>query len=521
MSNRIINIDRASQEDFDLCIIGGGITGAGILHQAVERGYKVILVDKGDFASGTSSRSSKMIHGGVRYLKYLQLQLVQEALHERQHLLQTFPHLVKPFPFVLPSYHSSIDLWTKEIGLSLYDRLAGKTDFSKHKRLSTQQVVDKLPGINDKNLKGGILYWDGRTNDARLTVDVMALAAQNGAVLLNYVEVLKFEKDNNTIHSLICKDHIAGQSIQLRAKVIVNACGVWTDDILERAQLNEEKQMQATKGVHVIVPSSKFPKDYVAIVDSPTGDKRMLYTLPWEHNMTILGATDTEYTDNIDHVVATQEDVDYILQAFNESFPKVKLQQNDVIGVFAGLRPLLHDGSHNAYSRSREYKIWWTCKNSLHIAGGKLTSFLSMGQHCIEEIEKKFQMNGRSISQAQKSYNGEWKENYGTLGDEIEQILIDRPESRAFISEKYLYTIAEIVFFTRILMARQLEDMLTRRTTITYAMKDWDIALVKSIALIMAEELGENDEWMSTQIEKYYLHWSEYHPEFLKTSPLK
>ncbi|MCO5232029.1 MAG: glycerol-3-phosphate dehydrogenase/oxidase [Chitinophagales bacterium] len=515
MNSRAILLEKASQEEFDLCIIGGGITGAGILIQAVQSGYKAILIEKNDFASGTSSRSSKMIHGGVRYLKYLQLKLVKEALHERQHLLEIFPHLVKPFPFILPSYNSTFDLLTKEVGLSLYDTLAGKSDLSHHKRLKTKDVIDKLSGIQQKGLKGGILYWDARTNDARLTVDAITLATQQGALAFNYLEACSPNKESGNVQSLECRDALNDTKVAIRAKVYINATGVWTDDVLRKLAISKKNQMQPTKGVHVVVSSSKFPKDYVAIVTSENGDKRFLYTLPWEHNMTILGATDTEFTGSVDNVQTSLGDVDYILGAFKHSFPQVAIEKKDIISVFAGLRPLLKDDHEDAYSRSREYKIWWEGNNLLNISGGKLTSFLSMGQHCIDEVKNKLQQSLSNKSIFSHDYKGEWKDKYGEFGVYIDQILAEDVNANQVLSTDFPYLIAELIFFTRFQKACQLEDMLTRRLTVTYAMKEFDIKLVEKVAKLMANELNQDETWISSQIEKYQQHWKEYHPDFL------
>ena len=385
--NRIDSIRRAESECFDLCIIGGGITGAGVLANAVSKGYKAVLIEKSDFASGTSSRSSKLIHGGLRYLQYLQFKLVYEALHERGHLLRQYPHLVKPVAFLLPSFNSRLDLFVKDIGLSLYDLLAGQSVIPHHVRLNAKQALAKMPGMKSANLKGGIYFWDACTNDARLTVEVMQECAASGGVAINYLEAGAFDMENDDVRSVRCTDQLTGNNVVIRAKTFVNATGVWTDEVLGKLQAEQRKRMKPTKGVHVVIPSAKLPAECVAVVTSQTGTKRYLYTLPWEHGLTVLGATDTDYNGEPDNLDVSANDVKYVLDAFNEGFPSANITVNDIVSVFVGLRPLLAAGNEkDTYSRSREYEIWWSKNNFINIAGGKLTSFFSMGERCLEVI---------------------------------------------------------------------------------------------------------------------------------------
>ena len=518
--NRQALISAAHNDTFDICIIGGGITGAGILATAQERGLKAILVEKNDFASGTSSRSSKMIHGGLRYLRYLQVNLVQEALQERGHLLQIYTHLVKPLSFILPSFNSELDLLSKHLALIAYDKLAGKAMVHPHKRLSAAELQKELPGFLSKGLKGGMLFWDAYTNDARLTSDVLCDAALQGAVVLNYVEANQFIKENNSVKVLVCKDVITGETIGIKAKVYINATGVWTDEILEKLFGPSAKKMEPTKGVHLLIPSGRLPKGHAIAVVSTTGDKRFLYTLPWENGLTILGSTDTEYREKPDEPDVTTEDIKYILDAFNASFPDAKLTTQDIVSVYSGLRPLLNEkNAKSTYSRSREYEIWWSESNFINIAGGKLTSFLSMGKHCMDVVESRFKSLGpekKEIAPASE-YNGRWKNNYGPSGTYIENILGEDALYDAPISATWKYTRAEMIFFIRYQFAQTLADLLTRRTSITYAMKYFDEALVKNMAGLMAKELNKPESWIQEQIGKYHQHWLEYHPDFLRS----
>ena len=516
--NRFEHLARAKKEIFDVCIIGGGITGAGVLANAMERGWNAILIDKGDFASGTSSRSSKMVHGGLRYLRNLQFGMVHEALKERGHILNQFPHLVKPVPFLLPSYGSSIDLWIKDVVLSVYDRLAGKSKIPPHVRLTANEVQQKLPGIDNKNLKGGILYYDAWTNDARLTLDVISESLQNGASAINYLEVKAFDVKNDAVQSIKCLDTITEEEISIRAKVFINATGVWTDEVLQRLTGKTSATLQPSKGIHVVIPSNRLPKDCVAIVASVTDDKRFLYTLPWEHGLTILGATDTDYKGKADEVLTDMNDVQYVLDSFNTGFPSANLTVKDVVSVFAGLRPMLKvEDDKGAYGRSREYSIWWNKQNLLTIAGGKLTSFLSMGKNCMNLAEERFKASPAKKATSNK-YKGHWSSIYGEFGKFVEDIIGENPEHASLIDPKYDYTETEIIFFCRYQFAQHLSDMLTRRTSITYAMKEYDEQLLNKLASLMASELNQTEAWKEEQKRNYRQHWLEYHPSFLSNN---
>lgn len=506
--SRSASIAKAKGETFDVCIIGGGITGAGILNKAIERGWKTILIDKNDFASGTSSRSSKMIHGGLRYLKMLQFGLVREALLEREQLLLRYPHLVRPLPFIMPSYKSKFDLGLLSFVIRFYGKLAGKSILPKSKKLSAAEVGEHLPGFNQSNLQGGVLYWDGWTNDALLTIHALSDAANQGATVLNYVEAKKFSNAGGNQTLLTCLDKSSNESIDIKASVFINATGVWTDDVLSQTMGAEKKVMKPSKGVHVVVSNKKVASENVAIVQSGTADKRYLYSFPWEHGLTVLGNTDTEYNGSADKIETTEEDVNYILNAFNKSFPEAKITKQDVVSVYAGLRPMLDDETDNgAYSRSREYRIWWSNNHLLNIAGGKLTSFLSMGQHCVAVAAEKLPQSSNTGQTVQPEALDTSKA--------LEEILKEDNTLSRKLFDGLSVTAAHVVLHTRFLFAEKVEDVLTRRTAVTYALKTFDEPAVEETARIMAKELGKNDNWISEQVKQYHEHWKEYHPDFL------
>lgn len=515
--NRATQIDRAKKEHFQVCIIGGGITAAGVLYHAVAHGYKTILIERNDFASGTSSRSSKMIHGGLRYLKNFQLKLVHEALHEREHLLNLFPHLVKPAPYVLPSFGSRLGLLFNNIGLSLYDLLAGKSVMSKHQKLSVEKTLEYLPNFISKDLVGSIMYWDAQTNDAKLVIEVISECAKRGASALNYCKLTRFEKNESGIKSAVCKDVLNGEMFEINASIFINATGVWTDEVLEMSDGNRPAVMKPSKGVHVIVPTDKMPPNAVAVLKTINRDNRFIYNLPWENNLTILGTTDTEYAENINQVISQKEDVDYILETFNHYFPTANFTYDDVVAVYAGLRPMLSNESvENSSKQSREYKIWWSHSNLLNIAGGKLTSFLSMGNHCMTMAMKRLKKPENKPQNGTLEQSEKWAARYGNSGVFIDEIIDEDASFENKFFPDFDYSIAEILFFIRHQFAQTLDDVLSRRTHISYSMKIYDETLVLQLATFMAKELNRNEDWINAELTAYKEIWQQYHPQFLK-----
>lgn len=504
--NRASSIAKAQNETFDVCIIGGGITGAGILARAIQKGWKAILVEKQDFASGTSSRSSKMIHGGLRYLKMFQFKMVYEALHEREYLLKTFPTLVKPLPFIMPVYHSTIFLNVMALFIRFYGKLAGHSMLRKAKKLSATEVLKRLPGIKQKSLKGGVLYWDGWVNDSLLTIEVIKSCWQKGAVVLNYCKASKIIKESDVVQHIECVDNINNNRFNIKAKIYINATGVWTDDILRMISDKQPLVMKPSKGVHILVPASKIPSDNVAIVQSGFNDKRYVYAFPWEYGLTVLGTTDTEYNGHPDKVATLLEDAEYLLNSFNKNFPAAQLSASDIMASYVGLRPMLDDKNRRtSYLRSREYSIWWNSENFLNIAGGKLTSFLSMGKKCMDIAEKKLK----------RSNNFSNLDTQGFCETTVEKLVKENAALGKSLFEKLNLTGAEVIQCIRDYFALEPANILTRRSSVTYAMKYFDKMGATEVAKIMAEELNKSNEWIEMQVKKYYTHWQEYHPDFI------
>lgn len=513
--NRHENIKRASTEYFDLVVIGGGITGAGIALTAARKGWKTLIIDKHDFANGTSSRSAKMIHGGLRYLQNLQIKLVREALHERESLLKEYPHLVKPQPFFMPIYKSRLTKIKLGIGLSGYDYLTGESSMPKHAKLDMDEIKMKFPFIKTSSMVGGFLYYDAKTNDARLTNEVIQEACDLGVIALNYFELKEFQIQKKKVQSISCLDNISTEKIQIKSKVFISATGVWTDELLKQFDGNDKKQyMMPSKGVHLILSADHFSKDYVMLFPTSNGDGRMIWCMPWDDNLNVVGTTDTDYNGDYDKVSVMDDEVDYIIDSINMQLKDKKITKDDILSVYAGFRPLINDNDESKKSnqRSRDYQIWWNNDNMLTISGGKLTSFLSMAENCIHTIEEKHVIE--SVDNEDIKINtliDKFKHRYGiknaTLIANIAQSNSDLTENFS----NYPYCTAEVIFFIRHQNALRLDDILTRRTLISYQMKKYDTILVAKISTIMAKELNWNNKQIEIEQNIYHDAWKLMH----------
>lgn len=509
------NIQRATSELFDVVVIGGGITGAGIALTAARKGWKTLIIDKHDFAFGTSSRSAKMIHGGLRYLQNLQIKLVKEALHEREHLLKEYPHLVKPQPFFMPIYKSRLSKIKLGIGLSGYDYLTGESSMPKHAEIDLEEVKQRFPQLKTEAMVGGFVYYDAKTNDARLTNEVIQEAADLGAIALNYFELESFNKGNKKIKSITCQDKINNQTYTIKSKVFISATGIWTDELLKNFDTNDTKKyMMPSKGVHLIISADHFPKDCVLLLPTANGDGRMIWCMPWDDNLNVVGTTDTDYSNGNDEINIESDEVTYILDSVNAQLKDKQLTKDDILSVYAGIRPLLNDNDENKKSnqRSRDYQIWWNNENMLTISGGKLTSFLSMAENCIKIIEEKHAIEPSDNDEIIiNSLIDTFKHRYGVKNATLIANIAQEDIQLAETFEKYDYSAAEIIFFIRHQHAQKLDDILTRRTLITHQMQCFDENFVQTITEIMAKELNWSSEKIDAEKLAYKNSWNLMH----------
>jgi glycerol-3-phosphate dehydrogenase len=384
------DLDALRGQSFDVLVIGGGITGAGIALDAVLRGFRVALVEKEDFASGTSSVSSKLVHGGLRYLEQGDFRLVYEALHERQLLLHNAPHLVHPLRFVVPFYAGArVPGWKFRVGLFLYDLLAGGDNIHRSRPRHRSELLHEQPGLRTQGLIGGAEYYDAQMDDARLCLEVVKTAAARGAVVANYTPVVGFERQERTISAVRLRDTLGGQEFAVKARQVVAAVGPWTDQLLRLAGDESGPYLKPTKGVHVIVPAT-VPCAYLLLHPR---DGRVFFVLPWyaagstSVGRTLIGTTDT-FGENPDALTVTPEDVAYLLDGYNQ-FLAPGLQAADVLGSFAGLRPLLQGRPGEPSSLSREFRLIESPSGLLAAAGGKYTTYRSMAEVITDAVARR------------------------------------------------------------------------------------------------------------------------------------
>src|SRR5882724_1886334 len=392
------NFSALGSEVFDVLVVGGGIFGAGIARDAALRGLRVALIDKADFASGTSSRSSKLIHGGFRYLEQAACRLVMESCRERQVLQNMAPHLVKPLPFLLPVYQGDQrSLGKMRVGMALYDALAMYRNHARHRGLSPSATTDQEPTLAKHGLRGSILYYDCQEDDARFCVENILHAARLGAICVNYCELTGFIGRGDSIVAAKVEDRISHESVEIRAKCFINAAGPWVDRVAGLAGAGNS-YLKPTKGVHILLP--KLTQHH-AIAFQAKRDGRIMFALPW-NDCTIVGTTDTDFSGAPDDVRADAADIEYIMSEVHALFPEAKVDYGDIITTFAGLRPLLNSGNGSKpSSRSREWQIIHQGPNFMSIAGGKYTTYRAEAEKIVDELLNKLGQKPRECVTAQ------------------------------------------------------------------------------------------------------------------------
>ena len=387
--NRNLIKKNLRNKEFDVVVIGGGITGAGIALDATQRGMKVALVEMQDFAQGTSSRSTKLVHGGLRYLKQAQIKVVAETGKERAIVYENGPHVTTPEWMLLPMHKGgTFGKITTNIGLTMYDRLAGVKRKKKKKMLSKQATLNKEPLVKKDGLKGGGYYVEYRTDDARLTIEVMKRAAEKGAEVINHTKSTDFEKDTkNKVSGIKVKDMLTGEEYQINAKKVINAAGPWVDEVRKKDYTRNNKQLRLTKGVHVVIDQSKFPLRQAVYFDTEK-DGRMIFAIPRE-GKAYVGTTDTFYNNEKTKPLTNQEDRDYLIDAINYMFPDVHVTDADIESTWAGVRPLILEDGKDPSEISRKDEIWEGKSGLLTIAGGKLTGYRHMALEIVDLLAKR------------------------------------------------------------------------------------------------------------------------------------
>jgi glycerol-3-phosphate dehydrogenase len=389
--HRAQTLQQLQEDPFDLVVIGGGITGAGIALDASSRGLKVALIEKNDFASGTSSKSTKLIHGGLRYLKQFEIKLVREVGRERATVHRLAPHLVRPEKMLLPLIEGgSYGQLATSMGLWVYDVLAGVEGSDKRKMLDVQGTLKKEPLLAAKKdiLKGAGYYAEYRTDDARLTIENIKTAVQHGATVANYVSAFDFIYENGQITGIQCKDELKGGTFNIQTKFVVSAAGPWVDTLRSKNHSLEGKRLFLSKGVHIVVPHEKLPIRQAVYFDVPDG--RMIFAIP-RQRVTYIGTTDTPYDGDPNHIPINEEDVNYLVEAVNNMFPDHQISAEDMESSWAGLRPLIYEEGKSASEMSRRDEIFESETGLISIAGGKLTGYRKMAERIVDLISKKYQ----------------------------------------------------------------------------------------------------------------------------------
>ncbi|HEX6746759.1 MAG TPA: glycerol-3-phosphate dehydrogenase [Longimicrobium sp.] len=526
--------DALSREEFDLLVVGGGITGAAAARDAAGRGLDVALVDAGDFAGGTSSRSSRLVHGGLRYLETYDFALVFEASAERRRLLELAPHLVHPLPFVFPVYRGGpTPWWMLQAGMWLYDALSLFRNIRRHRVLDPAEVAREEPGLRQDGLTGAAMYYDAAVDDARLTVANARGAHEAGAAVVSHAEVVGFLDDGRGVRGARVRDRVTGDEAEVRARVVLNATGPWSDAVRRLADASAKPRLRPTKGVHILVERGRIGNRHAITFQSPV-DGRVMFVLPWG-DFTYVGTTDTDYAGSPGDVRADAKDVDYLVRSANSVFPAAKLTAADVISTWAGLRPLLAPRKTGASesATSREHEIWWDRSGLLSIAGGKLTTYRVMAEQVVDRaarrLREKHKVESGISPTADLPLPGAprepWDEFAARLGREASELALD-PDVAQHLARSYgedaealqgairrdralgerilppfPYVWAEVPNAVRHEMAMTLDDLLVRRLHLFYEARDGGLSVAREVAERMAREPGIG--WDAAEIERH------------------
>jgi glycerol-3-phosphate dehydrogenase len=501
-----------SKRQWDFIIIGGGATGLGIAVDTVTRGYSTLLLEQSDFAKATSARSTKLVHGGVRYLQKGDVALVREALRERGYLRRNAPHLVKNQRFIIGNYK----WWEKPfytIGLTLYDLLSGSMSLGRSLPMSRNRVIKSIPQIVQKGLKGGVVYHDGQFDDSRLAINLMQTAVEKGATAVNYAKVTQLLKNSDgKVSGVVARDELDGTSFTANGSCIINATGIFVDEIIRMDNPAEKPLVRPSQGVHLVVDKSFLGGDD-AIMIPKTSDGRVMFGVPW-HDKVILGTTDVPVKEFVLEPKALDEEVDFILETAGRYLEK-KPKRSDVLCVFAGLRPLAapKHGSDSAKTKeiSRSHKLVVAPSGLVTITGGKWTTYRKMAEDTVNAGIKTGKLPFRECRTRNLKIHG-YLENpdrsdrryiYGSDMKEIERIQKENPSWTEKLNGETDFTAGEVIWAVRKEMARTVDDVLARRVRVLYLDARQSIALAPKVAEIMAAELGRDRNWVRQQVDEY------------------
>ena len=504
-------LKREQGEKWDVIVIGGGATGLGTALDACTRGYKTLLLEQSDFAKGTSSRSTKLVHGGVRYLAQGDISLVLEALHERGLLRQNAPHLVKNQKFIIPNY----TWWSGPfftVGMKVYDMMSGKLGLGSSERISKEETLKAIPNLDEKDLIGGVIYYDGQFDDSRLAINLAQTIVENDGVALNYFKVSNLLKDKDElVCGVVAMDMESGEEFEIKGKSVVNATGVFADDILKMNDPTAKKIIRPSQGVHIILDRSFLDSD-AAIMIPKTSDGRVLFAVPW-HKKVILGTTDTPLDEHSLEPKALEEEIDFILKTAAQ-YLKKDPSRKDVLSVFAGLRPLAapeDEEGKETKEISRSHKLIVSLSGLVTITGGKWTTYRKMGEDTIDKailiagldfkkcVTKNMPIHGyvKKVDYSDHMYV------YGSDRMKLLKLIGQDPKLSKKLHDNLPFLRGEVLWAVRHEMARNVDDVLARRVRALFLDARASIAMANDVAVIVAKELGYNKKWIKNQVLEY------------------
>ena len=499
-------------KEWDVIIIGGGASGLGTALDAASRGYKTIMVEAVDFAKGTSSRSTKLVHGGVRYLEQGDISLVKEALKERGLMAQNAGHVVKNQTFVIPNYN----WWGGyfyTIGLTVYDLLAGRLSLGRSKYISKKKTIELLPTVEQKGLVSGVIYHDGQFDDSRLAINLAQTAVEKGACVLNYTKVINLLKDDkNQVTGVLVEDKETGEKKEIKGKVTINATGVFTNSIMKMNDKVYKKYIVPSQGIHFVFDKSFLPSDYALMVPK-TSDGRVLFAVPW-HDKIIVGTTDTLIKSHSLEPIALESEIEFVLETAQRFLAK-KPTRADVLAVFAGLRPLAAPEKEGQSTKevSRSHKIFVSETGLITITGGKWTTYRKIAEDIIDKAisekklpKKECKTEHLSIRGNQKTSTLDRENHLYVYGSDIKNIMAlqnNALELKEKIHPDYDFTMAEVAWAIRYEMAITLDDILARRVRLLFLDSRAAISSCEKVARFMAKELGKDELWITNQISEF------------------
>jgi glycerol-3-phosphate dehydrogenase len=499
----------SSAQRWDVLVIGGGATGLGAAVEAASRGYSTLLVERFDFAKGTSSRSTKLVHGGVRYLEQLNITLVSDALRERGHMLRNAPHLVHDQQFVVPAY-SYASLPYYGFGLKVYEWLSGKLSLGRSEILSARATVEKLPGIRREGLRGGILYHDGQFDDSRYAISLLRTLQDLGGTAINYVEAVGMLEGAGRICGIIARDSETGAEFDLRAKSVINACGVFVEGTLSMDHQKHDQLLAVSQGTHFVLPQTFLPGN-TALMIPKTADGRVLFAIPW-HGATIVGTTDESVNGATVEPRAMDTEKNFLLDHIGRYFGRVP-RSEEILSVWSGLRPLVKKGHAKTSKLSRDHTILVSPTGLITVTGGKWTTYRRMGFDTINracEVAALPNSHSRTLDLKLHGWTMDgtanesaWENVYGSDLPAVRALSAGNPELDALMHPQLPFRMREVVWAARFEMARTVEDVLARRTRALFLDARAAMEAAPAVAALLAVELNQDESWREKHLAEF------------------